>query len=158
MSHDGPSRTELPGTESPRAEPPAGGHCSGVRWALGSVGLLALTLGIIGVFLPLMPTTVFLLIALWAFSRSSPRFHRWLYEHPRLSPPLRAWQQHRVISPRSKAAAVGLMTLSLFLAAALFASDGLMVTLTAIILAPVAIFILLQRSTVPDAQSGDSGG
>jgi uncharacterized membrane protein YbaN (DUF454 family) len=124
-------------------------RCTGVRWALRAVGVVALALGIIGAFVPLMPTTIFLLIALWAFSRSSPRFHRWLYSHPRLGPPLRAWHEHRVISTRAKAAAVGLMGGGLVLAATVFATDGWVVGLAALVLLPVAGFILMQRGAVP---------
>jgi uncharacterized membrane protein YbaN (DUF454 family) len=122
-----------------------------VRWALRVVGGLALALGVLGAFVPLIPTTIFLLIALWAFSRSSPRFHRWLYDHPRLGPPLRAWHEHRVISPRAKAAAVGLMAGGLVLAATVFATDGWVVGLAALVLIPVAGFILMQRGAVPEA-------
>lgn len=57
-----------------------------VRFLLVSVGLLNVALGVIGIFVPGMPTTVFLLIAGWFFARSSPRLHRWLHQHPRLGP------------------------------------------------------------------------
>ena len=57
-----------------------------VRFLLISVGLLNVALGVIGIFVPGMPTTVFLLIAGWFFARSSPRLHRWLHQHPRLGP------------------------------------------------------------------------
>jgi uncharacterized membrane protein YbaN (DUF454 family) len=57
-----------------------------VRVLLVSVGSLNVALGVIGIFVPGMPTTVFLLIAGWFFARSSPRLHRWLHQHPRLGP------------------------------------------------------------------------
>ena len=53
------------------------------RYALLACGCCNVVLGLIGAVVPGMPTTVFLIIALWAFSRSSPRLRRWLYEHPR---------------------------------------------------------------------------
>jgi len=59
-----------------------------------------------------MPTTVFILIAAYAASRSSPRLHAWLHEHPRFGPSLRDWQQHRAIRPRAKAAALLLLAAS----------------------------------------------
>ncbi len=131
-------------------------RCTGVGWALRGLGVLALVVGVIGIFVPLLPTTIFLLIALWAFSRSSPRFHRWLYEHPRLGPPLRAWHQHRVIPPRAKAAAVGFMAVGLLLAAVVFATDGWVVGILALMLLPVACFVLMQRSAIPETNRGDA--
>ena len=45
-----------------------------------------------------MPTTPFMLLALWAFSRSSKRFHDWLFNHPFFGPPLQDWEKHQVIA------------------------------------------------------------
>ncbi len=47
---------------------------------------------------PGLPTTPFMLLALWAFSKSSKRFHAWLYSHPLFGPPIQDWERHRVIS------------------------------------------------------------
>lgn len=76
------------------------------RWALFFLGWLFTGLGMIGVFLPLLPTTPFLLLALWCFARSSRRFHSWLLNHSRFGPLLRDWEQHRVIPLRAKLVAV----------------------------------------------------
>lgn len=57
-----------------------------VRAILISLGLLNVGLGVLGILLPGLPATVFFLVAGWFFARSSPRLHRWLYEHPRLGP------------------------------------------------------------------------
>ena len=65
-------------------------------------GILCLILGFIGVFLPLLPTTPFILLAAFCFSKSSERIHRWLLQHPRFGPLIRDWQEHRVIRPRAK--------------------------------------------------------
>jgi TonB family protein len=75
-------------------------------------------LGIIGAFLPVMPTTIFLLMALACFSKSSPKFEQWLLQHPRFGPSLQSWRQHRVVPLRAKRAAClgmlfGLVILSL---------------------------------------------
>jgi uncharacterized membrane protein YbaN (DUF454 family) len=66
------------------------------------VGWLCVVLGAIGAFLPLMPTTVFLLIAAWAFSRSSDRWHRWLRGHARFGETVRAWEEHHAMPRRAK--------------------------------------------------------
>jgi hypothetical protein len=145
----------LSGERPPPEARRTGLRCTGVRWALWSLGVLALALGIVGVFLPLLPTTVFLLIALWAFSRSSPRFHRWLYDHPRLGPPLRAWHRHRVISPGAKAAAVGLMAAGLLFAGSVLQTEGWALAISAAVLVPVGAFILAQRSAIPDESCRD---
>jgi uncharacterized membrane protein YbaN (DUF454 family) len=68
--------------------------------------------GIIGAFLPVLPTTPFLLVAAWAATRGSPELHRWLYQHPRFGPPLIAWEQQRAVSTGAKWLACSLMTLS----------------------------------------------
>lgn len=65
-------------------------------------GLLMLALGIIGAFLPVMPTTIFLILAVGCFSRSSPRLAQWLLDHPRFGPPLRSWREQGAISKRGK--------------------------------------------------------
>jgi len=68
--------------------------------------------GAIGAVLPVLPTTPFMLLALWAFSRSSQRFHDWLYHHRLFGPPLQAWQQYRVIPRTAKMMSVSVMLLS----------------------------------------------
>ncbi len=76
-------------------------------WRVGYFlfGCLFLLLGLIGAVLPLMPTTVFLIAAAWAFGRSSPRLERWLLGHPACGPMLVAWRKNRVIPRRAKVAA-----------------------------------------------------
>lgn len=73
-------------------------------------GFLMLALGIIGIFLPLMPTTIFLILAAWFFARSSPRLERWLLGHKRLGPTVVAWRENGAISRRNKRLAVTGMT------------------------------------------------
>jgi uncharacterized membrane protein YbaN (DUF454 family) len=83
------------------------------RHALLALGFAFTALGFIGAFLPILPTTPFLLLALWAFSGSSQRFHDWLYHHPRYGPRLREFRQYRVIPWRVKIVAWVTMAASL---------------------------------------------
>ena len=73
-----------------------------LRTLLFLLGWCFFGLGAVGVLVPGLPTTPFMLLALWAFSKSSRRFHDWLYTHPLFGPPLQAWDRHRVIPLRVK--------------------------------------------------------
>lgn len=70
------------------------------------LGIVFLVIGIVGVFLPVLPTTPFLLLAAYFFSKSSEKLHAWLMDHKTFGKPLRDWQQHRVIGVRAKVLAV----------------------------------------------------
>ncbi len=67
-------------------------------------------LGLVGVFLPVVPTTPFVILASYAYSRGSPRFEKWLLEHPKLGPPVVAWRAHGIIKRTPKVlATLGLL-------------------------------------------------
>jgi uncharacterized membrane protein YbaN (DUF454 family) len=76
-----------------------------LRGAWLALGIALAALGIIGALLPLLPTTIFLILATGCFVRSSPRLEAWLLNHPRFGPGLRAWRAEGAISVWSKAAA-----------------------------------------------------
>ncbi|WP_145105210.1 YbaN family protein [Cereibacter azotoformans] len=67
-----------------------------------SAGLTSLGLGTLGIFLPLLPTVPFLLLAAFCFARSSERLHDWLVTHPVLGPPIQDWQRSGAISIKGK--------------------------------------------------------
>lgn len=83
------------------------------RWLWFLLGWLFVGLGIAGTVLPLLPATPLFLLALWAFSRSSQRFHDWLYHHRVFGPGLQRWRRHRVIPRWTKALALGSMAATL---------------------------------------------
>jgi len=66
------------------------------------LGVLLLITGIIGIFVPLMPTTIFLILAAWCFSKSSQRLENWLLDHEKLGPTIVNWRENGVIPPRAK--------------------------------------------------------
>lgn len=84
-----------------------------VRWLLWIAGTIALILGIIGVFLPVLPTTPFILLAAACYAKASERFHRRLLAHRSFGPVIREWEEYRSMPLRTKKFAVGLMSLSI---------------------------------------------
>lgn len=80
-----------------------------MRWLFLILGWFFVALGVVGVFLPLLPTTPFLLLAVACFTRSSPRLEAWLMNHPRFGPPLRDWREKGAIPRRAKILAVSMM-------------------------------------------------
>ncbi|MGH1367179.1 MAG: YbaN family protein [Maritimibacter sp.] len=79
------------------------------RFGYFVLGLGALVLGLIGVVLPGLPTTPFLLVAAFAFGRSSPRLRMWIENHATFGPPIRDWEDRGAISRRAKILAVSMM-------------------------------------------------
>jgi uncharacterized membrane protein YbaN (DUF454 family) len=96
----------------PSAQPTL--HRSGwVRAFFLAAGTLALVLGLIGIFLPLLPTTPFVLLAAACYARGSRRFYDWLLAQRTFGPIIHEWQHHRSIPYRTKITAVALMSLTL---------------------------------------------
>lgn len=112
------------------------------KYFLVSGGLLCVTLGGIGVVLPGIPTTPFLLLAAACFARSSPRFHKKLLDNKVFGPIIRDWEKNRSI-PR-KAKIVGLLTLFLGGCYSFTAIDSLPLKMTVMFLLLIPAIILLR--------------
>ncbi|WP_274584341.1 YbaN family protein [Neisseria leonii] len=82
------------------------------RALLWLAGALALALGIIGIYLPLLPTTPLVLLAALCWARASPRLHRFLLQHRRFGPILHNWESRRAVPRRAKYLAYIMMTFS----------------------------------------------
>ena len=106
-------------------------------------------LGAVGVVVPGLPTTPFMILSVWAFSRSSRRFHDWLYSHPLFGPPIQAWDRHGVISRPAKV--LSLLTMAGALAYMVFGAEvPVWVAVgTALVMAYGAYFILGKPSEPP---------
>lgn len=83
-----------------------------LRWLLLALAFVCLGLGIIGLFLPVLPTVPFLLVAAWAAARSSPRLLAWLEDHPHFGPSLHDWRRGGVVRRRAKWTATLVMSAS----------------------------------------------
>lgn len=84
-----------------------------MKWLWFLLAWVCFALGIIGAFLPVLPTTPFLLLSAFLFSKSSPRFHAWLLSLPLAGPSIRDWQDRRVIRPRAKVLCTAMILVSL---------------------------------------------
>lgn len=67
-----------------------------------TIGWLCVGLAFVGTFVPGIPTTIFLIVALWAFAKSSKKFHSWLLNHKRFGPILQNWESHKVVPRKAK--------------------------------------------------------
>ena len=118
-----------------------------IAWLALAIG--AIGCGIAGIVLPLVPTTPLLLVAAYAFARSSPTLHDWLVTHPRFGPVIADWRMHGAIERRTKFLAVTVMFL--MPPGSWIAGLGIsLLLLQASVLAAAAVFIL----TRPDAPAG----
>jgi len=101
------SRTSIAGMQIDASGPFERPRWQRVLWA--AAGTLALIAGIVGIFVPLLPTTPFVLLAAFCFSRGSERCERWLLEHPRFGPMVRDWRARRAVPLRAKQFATVMM-------------------------------------------------
>ena len=119
------------------------------RMILISLGWLCVSLGFIGIFVPGIPTTIFLIIALWAFTKSSKKLRNWLLHHKKFGPILNNWQKHKVVPRRAKILMVVLMSLASILF--YYSLQNLYLTIgLVIILVLVAIYVISLPSKIPE--------
>lgn len=103
--------------------------------------------GFAGIFLPLLPTTPFLLAALWAFSKSSPELSNWVRNHPTMAPYIRDWDENRTIPVKAKIAAVAMMAGSLTWLALGTQMPAFVVTGVGLFLTMVAVWLVTRPSS-----------
>ena len=114
-----------------------------------ALGWICVSLGFIGIFVPGLPTTIFLIIALWAFTKSSKTLRLWLLNHKRFGPILRNWQEYKVVPLRAKILMVILQILVVIMVQYTF--NNLFVTATlSIVLICVAWYVLSLPSKTPE--------
>lgn len=118
-----------------------------LRYLLIGCAVLFLTLGIVGIFIPLLPTTPFLLLASACYARSSVRFYNWLMNHARLGPPLRDWKEKKSISRKNKIIAVSLIAITIIPTVLFWIPVVAVKILLALIGGSVSLFILSRPET-----------
>lgn len=110
-----------------------------------AIGCASVAAGAAGALLPLLPTTPFLLLAAFAFARSSPRLHQWLIMHPRFGPMIEDWRRYGAISRRVKAYSLASMAAAIALSVA-FGVSAVFLGFQALVLGGAAIFVLTRPS------------
>ena len=110
-----------------------------------SFGWINLALGVIGVFLPILPTTPFILLTAWCFSRSSPKFHQWLISHKHLGPIVKAWESEEGIPPHACYKAIAMTWLGIMISMLIVAKLWAVILLCSIGLAVSMHLLNLRR-------------
>ena len=105
------------------------------------VGFLSLVLGAIGIALPLLPTTPFILVAAFAFAQSSEKLHQWLLDHNVFGPLIDNWHRHGAISRRAKVLSV-ISMIAVLAISLVMAAPPVVIIAQLVVLGAVALFIL----------------
>lgn len=112
------------------------------RWLLVTAGSVSLGLGVLGIFMPVLPTTPFLLLAAFCYARSSQRLYDWLLGTRHLGPYIRTWREKKAIPLRLKIWVLTLMTLTITLTVVFFVEALWLRILLGVIGVSVGIHIL----------------
>ena len=122
-----------------------------LRWVLFLVGFIAIVLAVIGIFLPVLPTVPFLLLASGCFARSSERFYAWLLGHTHFGPMIRPYLQGSGIPRTAKLRAITFIWVSIAISV-LFFLNTLWVRILLLI---IAVCVTLYLLYLPTAEADD---
>lgn len=130
-----------------------------LRWILFCCGWFCIMAGVIGIFLPLVPTVPFLLLAAACFARSSERFHSWLIQHNHLGPLIRDFLGGDGIPLRAKKIAIGMVWVSFPVSAFIFVQLAWVKVVLMLIAAAVTLYLIRLPTAAPvDKQSKTDAG
>lgn len=116
-------------------------------------GFVALSLGAAGIFLPLLPTTPFLLLASACFLRSSGKFYRWLYNNKLWGRYLVYYQKYGALTIRAKVISIAILWITILTSALLFISNLWVKGLLIIIAIGVTIHLLMLKTLTEELES-----
>lgn len=110
----------------------------GIYFTVGSISLLA---GALGVFLPVIPTTPFILLSAWCFFQSSEKFYQWVVSNETFGPTIENYQEGKGITRRTKIRAVGMMWLTITLSVYFYISNLYLIAFLYLIAISVTIYL-----------------
>lgn len=114
-----------------------------MRLAFLTIGILSLALGFLGIFLPLLPTTPFILLSAYCFAKSSPRLYQWLTSNKTFGPIILEWQQHRTLPRKIKKRAVYLI-IATFAVTIIFFINKIYLQFLLLLLASILVTYILR--------------
>ena len=123
-----------------------------VRWVYLAAGMSFVGIGSLGLIVPGLPSTVFFILALWAFKRSSPRMESWLLNHRIVGPTLRDWDENKSIKRRTKIVAIATICLFIGVSIVLLPKVWLKLTLGAIALL-VSLYIWTRQESAQELEA-----
>ena len=113
-----------------------------------SIGLICMALGFVGVFLPILPTTPFMILAAFCFSKSSERLHNWLLERPHIGKLILDWQNDGVIRKKAKVAST-LVIVPLFSYTLIFVQVSVFVKVLLVLIGLGVLYFIWSRPSTP---------
>jgi uncharacterized protein len=141
---------DAPGQDQPSSGAPEDARWCSRRILYFALGWVFFGLGVLGAVLPILPTTPFMLLAAWGFSRSSPRFERWLLSHPWFGPGIVRFRAHRVVPLRVKCVSYATMLVTFALSIASGRLSWWALAGQAALMGYGAWYLARLPSTVPD--------
>ena len=117
-----------------------------MKYLIAVFGIISLSLGILGIFLPVLPTTPFLLLASFLFLKSSPSLYRWLMEHPRLGPYIKNFMVHKSLPLRVKVVSVSMVWITLLYCAFFVAGHWALSALFILLATAITVHILSYKT------------
>ena len=122
-----------------------------------SAGSLALFLGVLGIFLPVLPTTPFLLLSAACYMRSSERLYKWLIHHKVLGLYIRSYIEHRAVTVKAKVISISMLWLAI-LSSVIFFISLLWLRILLLLIACGVTLYLLSLKTLTEEERGRSIG
>lgn len=126
------------------------------RFLFNAVGMLSLALGVLGIFLPLLPTTPLLLLAAFCFARGSDRMYQWLLNHPLFGRTIRNFREHQAVTVQTKIIAIALLWLAIGNVVFFLVDSELLRVLLLLIASGVTVYLLSLRTLTKEMKHGEA--